>query len=101
MIKIPNFRFGKLTGHPSLIEVRTSSVKIPPQPLRPIKTLGFTALTMYILTCMIFIACAMLYYGIILFNLRKILKVADSANVTNEKDIKLNNAIVRFDRFIV
>ena len=65
------------------------------------EALGFTALTMYISTCMIFIACAMLYYGIILFNLRKILKVADSANATNEKDIKLNNSIIRCDKIML
>ena len=66
------------------------------------EALGFTALTMYVSTCMIFIACAMLYYGIILFNLRKIPKVADSANTTNiEKDIKLDISIIRSDRIML
>ena len=37
----------KLTWHPSFNAVNTLSVNIPPQPLKPIKTLGWTFLTTY------------------------------------------------------
>ena len=63
---------------------------------------GFTALTVYVLTCMIFIASAMLYYGLILFNLRKILKIENSGKTFMENnDIHLTNSIIRWDRFML
>ena len=63
---------------------------------------GFTALTVYVLACMIFIASAMLYYGLILFNLRKILKIEDARKTFMEKnDIHLTNSIIRWDRFML
>ena len=61
---------------------------------------GFNTLMIYILTCMVFIASALLYYGLILFSLRKILKIEDAGKASNKKDIQLSNFVVRCDRFI-
>ena len=62
---------------------------------------GFNALTIYVLVCMIFIAMAMMYYGLILFSMRKVLKIEDAAeNYSNKKDIQVSNRVVKCDRFV-
>ena len=69
---------------------------------------GFNALTIYIAICMLFIVNALLYYGLILFAMRKIskeeTKVMDfnaGTTVLNHKDVKLRNKIIRWDRFMI
>ena len=69
---------------------------------------GFNALTIYIAICMSFIVNALLYYGLILFALRKIsteeTRVMDfnaRTTVLNHKDVKLSNKIIRWDRFML
>ena len=50
---------------------------------------------------MIFIAMAMMYYGLILFSMRKVLKIEDAAeNYSNKKDIQVSNRVVKCDRFV-
>ena len=49
---------------------------------------------------MIFIALAMIYYGMILFMLRKIKKVQDS-NIVIPNEDKLSNSIIKGDRVIL
>ena len=62
---------------------------------------GFTALTIYILICMIFLAIAMLYHGVILFILRKIKKIEDTKMAQNDnEDVLLSNSIIKLDRLI-
>ena len=43
----------------------------------------------------------MLYYGLILFNLRKILKIEDASKGSKENDIQRTNSIIRWDRFML
>ena len=64
---------------------------------------GFNAVTTYILFCMILIALAMIYYGLILFNLRKILKInVAEKGATNEKDVQqMTNSVIKFDRLML
>ena len=63
---------------------------------------GFNALTIYIIFCMIQIAMAMVYYGLILLNLRKILKISDGAKAGNEKNVqKMTNSIIKMDRLML
>ena len=51
---------------------------------------------------MLFIALALLYYGLILFNLRKILKISDAAKAGNEKNVQqMTNSIIKMDRLMV
>ena len=65
------------------------------------KASGFNALTIYILICMMFIVFAMMYYGLVLFKLRKILKIEDSTGVSSKMiDIQMNNSIIRWDHFM-
>ena len=61
---------------------------------------GFNALTIYILTCMVFIASALMYYGLILFGMRKIMKIEDSRKLSSKKDIQLSNFVVKCDRLM-
>ena len=65
---------------------------------KQIEASGFNALTIYILVCMIFIAMAMFYYGLILFMLRKIFKIEDAEKAAMRNDIPLNNIIIKCDR---
>ena len=63
---------------------------------------GFNALTIYIIFCMIQIAMALVYYGLILFKLRKILKISDAAKAGNEKNVQqMTNSIIKMDRLMV
>ena len=62
---------------------------------------GFNALTIYILICMIFIAMAMAYYGMILFMLRKIKKVHDSKIGVIANEDKISNSIIKGDRLMI
>ena len=64
---------------------------------------GFNALTIYIWICMIFIALAMMYYGLILFKLRKIFKVEaeDDEKSLNRHAIKISNSIIKVDRVML
>ena len=65
------------------------------------KASGLNALTIYILICMMFIVFAMMYYGLVLFKLRKILKIEDSTGVSSKMtDIQMNNSIIRWDHFM-
>ena len=72
--------------------------KIIPSSFQQILASGFNALTIYILVCMIFIAMAMFYYGLILFMLRKIFKIQDAEKAGMRHDVQLNNSIIKFDR---
>ena len=49
---------------------------------------------------MTFIATAMMYYGLILFKLRKILKIKDH-EMPKGNEVQLNNSIIKFDRFML
>ena len=49
---------------------------------------------------MIFIGMTMVYYGIILFRLRKILKIKDEKMASSENDIQVHNSIIKWDRAI-
>ena len=63
---------------------------------------GFNALIGYIVFCMILIASALMYYGLILFKLRKILKISDAAKAGNEKNVQqMTNSIIKMDRLMV
>ena len=62
---------------------------------------GFNALTIYIFGCMIFVAMAMLYYGFILFSLRKKLKIEDAEKSAKDKNIKLTNSVITCDRVML
>ena len=54
---------------------------------------------------MIFICNAMLYYGVILFTMRKITKVEDAVMIPNkpyyDKNIGRTNSIIKWDRFML
>ena len=53
---------------------------------------------------MIFICNAMLYYGVILFTVRKITKVEDAIMIPNkpyDKNIGRTNSIIKWDRFML
>lgn len=57
---------------------------------------------------MLFIVSALLYYGVILFAFRKISKeekqdkdLNTGTNILNQKDVKLCNRIIRWDRFMI
>ena len=51
---------------------------------------------------MTFIAMAMMYYGLILFNLRKITKKIQMTEKTSKgKDEELSNIIIKFDRLML
>ena len=64
---------------------------------KQIQASGFNALTIYILICMIFIAMAMFYYGLILLMLRKFFKVEDAEKAGIRNDDRLKNAIIKYD----
>ena len=60
---------------------------------------GFNALTGYIVFCMILVASALMYYGLILFKLRKILKIGD---VANEKHVQqMTNSVIKMDHLML
>ena len=60
---------------------------------------GFNALTSYILSCMILIASALMYYGLILCNSRKISKVDMKANEKGAQ--QMTNSIIKLDRLML
>ena len=63
---------------------------------------GFTAVSIYIMVCMTFIALAMMYYGLILFKLRTLLKIKDENWASKEHEkIQLSNSVIKFDRFML
>ena len=63
---------------------------------------GLNALTSYIFVCMILIALALVYYGLILFKLRKILKIGDTSKAGNEKDVQqMTNSVIKLDRLML
>ena len=52
----------------------------------------------YIFSCMLFIAMVMLYYGFILFSLRRTLKIKDTVIIpSKENEIKLTNSVIKCD----
>ena len=54
------------------------------------------------MVCMTFIALAMMYYGLILFKLRTILKIKDENWASKEHEkIHLSNSVIKFDRFML
>ena len=54
------------------------------------------------MVCMTFIALAMMYYGLILFKLRTILKIKDENWASKEHEkIQLSNSVIKFDRFML
>ena len=60
---------------------------------------GFNALTGYIVFCMILVASALMYYGLILFKLRKILKIGD---VANEKHVQqMTTSVIKMDHLML
>ena len=53
------------------------------------------------MVCMTFIALAMMYYGLILFKLRTILKIEDIKLASKEHEkIQLSNSVIKSDRFM-
>ena len=63
---------------------------------------GFTAVSIYIMVCMTFIALALMYYGLILFKLRTIMKIKDENWASKEHEkIQLSNSVIKFDRFML
>ena len=60
----------------------------------------FNALKIYILICMIFISMAMMFYGLILFKLRKTSEEEEAVMNFNTKDILLSDLIIKWDRII-
>ena len=64
-------------------------------------------MTTYILICMVFICIAMLYYGIILFTLRKTSKESSEVDtvfngtVIKRKDAQLCDKIIKCDRIMI
>ena len=58
---------------------------------------GFNALTIYILICMIFVAMAMMYYGLILLKLRlNVMKIGDTDS-GQEGNKELTISIIKLD----
>ena len=62
---------------------------------------GFNALTTYIFVCMSFMAMAMLYYGLILFKLRRCSKIEDNEMNYEENGNKVFNTIIKLDRIML
>ena len=62
---------------------------------------GFNALTTYIFVCMLFMAIAMLYYGLIIFKLRRFNKIEDEKMNYKENDIQVSNTILKLDRLML
>ena len=51
---------------------------------------------------MTFIATAMLYYGLLLFKLRKILKIKDQKMVSSEgNEVQTSNSVIKLDRLML
>ena len=50
---------------------------------------------------MIFIALAMMYYGLILFKLRNLKKIKDATLTSKANEYENANLIIRYDRFIL
>ena len=64
---------------------------------------SFTALTIYITVCMIFISMSMIYYGLILFKLRKYSKENKILVDTFANKIQISdehNSVIRYDRMM-
>ena len=57
---------------------------------------GFNTLTQYIFICMIFMAMAMLYYGLIIFKLRRFNKIEHENMKT-----KMSTTIIKLDRLML
>ena len=62
---------------------------------------GFNALTTYILVCIVFIAIAMLYYGLIIFKLQRFNKIEDEKKNSKENSAKVSNTILKWDRVML
>ena len=62
---------------------------------------GFNALTTYILVCIVFIAIAMLYYGLIIFKLQRFNKIEDEKRNSKENSAKVSNTILKWDRVML
>ena len=63
---------------------------------------GFNALTTYIFVCMLFMAIAMLYYGLIVFKLRRFNKIGkEKLNSKERDDSKTTNTILKSDRWML
>ena len=62
---------------------------------------GFNALSTYIFACMLFMAMAMLHYGMIIFKLRRFNKIEDEKTNSKENDIKVSNTIIKWDRVML
>ena len=62
----------------------------------------FSALTTYVLVCIIFVSMALVYHGLILFNLRKITKkIQMEEKRSNREDEELSNKIIKLDRLML
>ena len=59
----------------------------------------FNALTSYIFSCMIAIALALVYYGLILYNMRKISKIDTKVNEKGAQ--QMSNSIIKLDRLML
>ena len=57
---------------------------------------GFNALTTYIFVCMVFIAIAMLYYGLMIFKLQRFNKIEDEKGAQ-----QMSNSIIKLDRLML
>ena len=62
---------------------------------------GFNALTTYILVCIVFIAIAMFYYGLIIFKLQRFNKIEDEKKNSKENSAKVSNTILKWDRVML
>ena len=60
----------------------------------------FNGLRVYILICMVFMSFAMMYYGLILFKLRRTSKEESAVRPFNEKDAHFSDLIIKWDRII-
>ena len=50
---------------------------------------------------MVFMAVAMLHYGLIIFKLRKFNKINDEEKTSKENDINVSNTILKWDRVML
>ena len=50
---------------------------------------------------MTFIASGMLYYGLLLFKLRKIVKIKDAKMANVESEVQTSNSVIKLDRLML
>ena len=50
---------------------------------------------------MTFIASGMMYYGLLLFKLRKIVKIKDAKMANVESEVQTSNSVIKLDRLML